>query len=84
LAQRLLTRHALLLERGTGLNERGPLPLKLAIRLLASGSLLPELFLHRGERGSLVRQGCLHPLSLLERRAALLELGAGGDDLRLP
>jgi hypothetical protein len=55
LAQRLLPRHALLLERGPGLDECGPLLLKLAFRLLACGSLLPELLLRRGERGSLVR-----------------------------
>jgi hypothetical protein len=62
LAQRFLPRHAPLLERGPSLNERGLLPLKLVVRLLAGGSLLPMLFLHRGERGSLVRQGCLQPL----------------------
>jgi hypothetical protein len=77
LAQRFLACHPLLF-------ERGPLPLELAFRLLAGSSLLPELLLRRGERGGLVRQGCLQPLSLLERRTALLELGAGGDDLRLP
>jgi hypothetical protein len=84
LAQHLLARHPLLLERGLGLDERRPLPLELAFRLLAGGLLLPELLLRRGECGGLVRQGCLQPLSLLERRAALLELGTGVDDLRLP
>jgi hypothetical protein len=84
LAQRFLPRHALLLERGPSLDECGPLLLKLTFRPLACGSLLPELLLHRGERGSLVRQGCLQPLSLLEGRAALLELGAGGGDFGLP
>jgi hypothetical protein len=78
LAQRFLPRHALLLERGPSLDKCGPLPLKLAFRLLASGSLLTKLFLRCGERGSLVRRDCLQPLSLLERRTALLELGAGG------
>jgi hypothetical protein len=84
LAQRFLPRHALLLERGPGLDECGPLLLKLAFRPLACSSLLPKLLLRGGERGSLVRQGCLQPLSLLEGRAAPLELGAGGDDLGLP
>jgi hypothetical protein len=84
LAQRLLARHLLLFERGPGLDECRPLPLELAFRLLAGGSLLPELLLRRGERGGLVRQGCLQPLRLLEHRTALLELGAGVDDLRLP
>jgi hypothetical protein len=55
----------------------------MAFRLLAGGSLLPELLLRRGERDGLLRQGCLQPLRLLERRTALLELGAGVDDLRL-
>jgi hypothetical protein len=59
LAQCFLARHTLLLERGPSLDERRPLSLKLAIRLLAGGSLLPELILRRGERGSLVRQGGL-------------------------
>jgi hypothetical protein len=63
---------------------RPPLSLELTFRLLAGGSLLPKLLLYRGERGGLVRQGRLQPLGLLERRTALLELGAGGDDLRLP
>jgi hypothetical protein len=84
LTQRLLSRHALPLERGPSLDESGPLLLKLAFRPLVCGSLLPELLLRRGERGSLVRQGLLQPLSLLEGRAAPLELGAGGDDLGLP
>jgi hypothetical protein len=84
LAQRLLPRHALPLERDPCLDESGPLLLKLAFRLLACGSLLPELLLCRGERGSLVRQGRLHPLGLLEGHVAPLELGAGGDDLGLP
>jgi hypothetical protein len=65
LAQCFLPRHALLLERGPGLDECGPLPLKLAFRLLAGGLLLMKLFLRRGERGSLVRQDCLQPLNLL-------------------
>jgi hypothetical protein len=84
LAQRLLSCHPLLFERGPGLDEHHPLPLELAFHLLAGGSLLPELLLRRGERGGLVRQGCLQPLRLLERRTALLELGAGVNDLRLP
>jgi hypothetical protein len=58
--------------------------LKLAFHLLACSSLLPELLLRRGERGSLVRQGRLQLLSLLEGRAVPLKLGAGGDDLGLP
>jgi hypothetical protein len=40
LAQRLLPRHALPLERGPGLDESGPLMLKLAFRLLACNPLL--------------------------------------------
>jgi 2-polyprenyl-3-methyl-5-hydroxy-6-metoxy-1,4-benzoquinol methylase len=56
----------------------------LAFRLLAGGSPLPELLLRRGERGGPIRQGCLQPLSLLERRTTLLDLGAGGGDLCLP
>jgi hypothetical protein len=84
LAQRFLARQAPLLERGPSLEECGPLPLKLAVHLLAYSWFLPELLLRRGERGSLVRQGRLQPLSLLERRAALLELGAGGGDFCLP
>jgi hypothetical protein len=79
-----LAHHALLLERSSGLDECDLLSLKLAFRLLAGGSLLPKLSLRRGERSTLVRQGCLQPLNLLERRAALLELSARGDDLRLP
>jgi hypothetical protein len=55
LAQRFLVRHPLLFRRGPGIDECGPLPLELAFCLLAGGSLLPELLLHRGERGSLVR-----------------------------
>jgi hypothetical protein len=70
-----------LLKRGPGLDERCPLPLKLAFCLLACGSLLPELLLRYGERGGLVRQGCPQPLRLLERRTALLELDAGSSDL---
>jgi hypothetical protein len=84
LAQRLLSRHALLLECGPGLDECGPLLLKLAFRLLACGSLLLELLLRRGEHDSLVRQGRLQPLSLLEGRMAPLKLGVDGDDLGLP
>jgi hypothetical protein len=64
-AQHFLERHPLLLKRGPGLDERCPLPLKLAFRLLACGSLLPELLLRCGERGGLVRQGCPQPLRLL-------------------
>jgi hypothetical protein len=84
LAQRFLARHAPLLEHGPSLDESRPLPPKLAFCPLACGSLLPELLLRRGERGSLVRQGYLQPLSLLEGRAALLELGASGGDFSLP
>jgi hypothetical protein len=84
LAQRFLVRLAPLLERGPGLDACGLLLLKLTLRPLECGSLLPELLLCRGERGSLVRQGCLQPLSLLEDRAALLELSAGGGDFSLP
>jgi hypothetical protein len=64
-AQHFLALHPLLLKRGPGLDERCPLPLKLAFRLLACGSLLPELLLRCGERGGLVRQGCPQPLRLL-------------------
>jgi hypothetical protein len=77
LTQRLLPRKALPLERGA-------LLLKLAFRLLARDSLLLELPLRRGECGSLVRQGRLQPLGLLEGRAVPLELGAGDDNLGLP
>jgi hypothetical protein len=84
LAQRFFTRHALLLERGPGLDEHRPLPLELTFRLLAGGSLPLELLLRRGERGGPVRQSNLQPLRLLERRAALLDLDAGGGDLCLP
>jgi hypothetical protein len=83
LAQRILPRHALPLERGPGLDESGPLLLKLAFRLLACSSLLLELLLCCGECGSFVRQGRLQPLGLLEGRAAPFELGAGGDDIGL-
>jgi hypothetical protein len=51
---------------------------------LACGSLLPELLPRHGESGSLVRQGRLPPLSLLEGHTAPLVLGVGGDDLGLP
>jgi hypothetical protein len=51
---------------------------------LACSPLLLELLLRGGERGRFVRQGRLQPLGLLERRAALLELGTGGDDFGLP
>jgi hypothetical protein len=51
---------------------------------LACSSLLLELLLRGSERGSLVRQGRLHPLGLLEGRATPLKLGASGDDLGLP
>jgi hypothetical protein len=54
-----------------------------AAQASASGPFLTELLLHRGERGSLVRQGRLQPLGLLEGRVVPLELGAGGDDLGL-
>jgi hypothetical protein len=84
LAQRFLARHSLLLECSPGLDERRPLPLELAFRLLAGGSLLPELLLRCSKRGGLARQGCLQPLRLLERRTALLELGAGSGELHLP
>jgi hypothetical protein len=84
LAQRFLARHLRPLERGPGLDECRSLPLKLAFHLLACGPLLPELLLRCGERGGLVRQGCLQPLRLLKRRTALLELGAGSGDLHLP
>jgi hypothetical protein len=84
LTQRFLPRQALPLERSPGLDESGPLLLKLAFRLLACDSLLPELLLHRGERGSLVRQGRPQPLGLLEGRTVPLELGVSRDDLGLP
>jgi hypothetical protein len=84
LAQRYLAPHALLLECGSGLDECGPFPLKLAFRLLADGSLQLKLFLRRGEHGSLVSQSCLQPLSLLEDCVTLLELGADCGDFRLP
>jgi hypothetical protein len=61
-----------------------PAPAEAGLPPLAGGSLLPKLFLPRCERGSLVRQGCLQPLGLLEGRAALLELDADGGDFRLP
>jgi hypothetical protein len=84
LTQRFLPRQALPLEHSPGLDESGPLLLKLAFCLPACDSLLPEFLLRRGECGSLVRQGRLQPLALLEGRAVPLELGAGGDDLGLP
>jgi hypothetical protein len=84
LAQHFLACHAPLLERGPGLDECGSLLLKLTLRPFVCGSLLPELLLRRGERDSLVRQGCLQPLSLLEGRTTLLELGASGGDFGLP
>jgi hypothetical protein len=56
----------------------------LSFRLLAGGSLPPELLLCRGEHGGLVCQGGLQPLGLLACRAALLDLDAGGGNLCLP
>jgi hypothetical protein len=84
LAQRFLACHLLLLERGPDLDERGPLRLELAFRLQAGGSLPLELLLCRDERGGLVRQDGLQPLGLLQCRAALLGLDAGGGNLCLP
>jgi hypothetical protein len=96
--QRLLSRQAFPLERSSILGEGSPLLLKLGLRLLARGSLLTELLLLRGERGSLVHQGRPQPLGLLglllgltlpgpralEGRAVLLELGTSRGDLGLP
>jgi hypothetical protein len=79
LTQRLLPRQALLLERGPSLGESSLLLLELGLLLLARGPLLTELLLRRGERSSLVRQGRVQPLSLLEGRVVPLELGAGSD-----
>jgi hypothetical protein len=98
LTQRFLLRQALPLKRGPGLDESGPLLLKLAFCLLACDSLPPELLLRRDDRGGLVSQagpqlldllGPLLSLTLpdprsLEGCAVPLELGASGDDLGLP
>jgi hypothetical protein len=54
LTQRLLLRQALPLKHSPGLDESGPLLLKLAFRLLACDSLLPELLLRRDDRSGLV------------------------------
>jgi hypothetical protein len=61
LAQRFLVRLAPLLECGPSLDESGQLTLKLVVSLLAGGSLLPKLFLRRGERDSLVLLGLFSP-----------------------
>jgi hypothetical protein len=96
--QRLLPRQALPPEHSPGFGESSPLSLELGFRLLTRGSLLTELLLRRGERGSLARQGRPQPLGLLglllgltlpgphplEGRAVLLELGASRGDLGLP
>jgi hypothetical protein len=98
LTQCLLLRQALPLKRSSGLDESGPLLLKLAFRLLACDSLLPKLLFRRDDRGGLVDQvgpqllGLLGPLlSLilqgprsLEGCAVPLELGTSRDHLRLP
>jgi hypothetical protein len=96
--QRLFSRQALPLERSLGLGKSSTLLLEPGLRLLARSLLLTELFLHRGERGGLVRQGRPQPLGFLspllgltllsprplEGRAVLLELSASGNDLGLP
>jgi hypothetical protein len=53
LTQRLLLHQALPLKCSPGLGESGPLLLKLAIRLLACDSLLPELLLRRATAAAL-------------------------------
>jgi hypothetical protein len=55
LALCFLPRHAFALDGGSGLLKGGPLLLEPSFCLLACASLLLELFLHRGERGNLVR-----------------------------
>jgi hypothetical protein len=96
--QRLLPRQALPLERSPGFGESSLLSLELGFRLLTRSSLLTELLLRRGERGSLACQGCPQPLGLLglllgltlpgphplEGRTVLLELGASRGDFGLP
>jgi hypothetical protein len=98
LTQRLLPRQVLRLKRSPGLDESGPLLLKLAFRLLACDSLLLELLLRRDDRGGLVDQAGPQLLSLLgpllgltlpgprslDGCAVLLELGTSRDHLRLP
>jgi hypothetical protein len=98
LTQRFLLRQALPLKRGLGLNESGPLLLKLAFRLLACDSLPLELLLRRDDHGGLVGQagpqllGLLGPLlgltlpglRSIEGSAVPQELGTSGDDLGLP
>jgi hypothetical protein len=98
LTQRLLLRQALPLKHSPGLDESGPLLLKLAFRLLACDSLLPELLLRRDDRSGLVNKagpqllGLLGPhLSLtlpgsrsLEGCRVPLELGTSKDHLCLP
>jgi hypothetical protein len=53
--QRLFPRQAFPLERSPGLDEGSPLLLKLAFRLLARRSLLPELLLRHDDHNGLVR-----------------------------
>jgi hypothetical protein len=69
--QHLFSRQVLPLKRSPGLGESGPLLLKLAFRLLAGDSLLPELLLRRDDRGGLVGQAGPQLLSLL---GSLLDL----------
>jgi hypothetical protein len=75
LTQRLLPRRALRLESSPGLDESGPLLLKLAFRLLACGSLLPELLLRRDDRGGLVGQAGPQLLGLFGPLLGLTLLG---------
>jgi hypothetical protein len=63
--QCLLSRQAFPLKRIPNLGEGSLLLLKLGLRLLARGLLLMELLLHRGERGSLFRQGRPQPSASL-------------------
>jgi hypothetical protein len=51
----LFSCQVLMLEGSTSLSKCGPLLLELSLRLLARVSLLPKLFLRRGEGGGLVR-----------------------------
>jgi hypothetical protein len=97
LALRFLSRHAFALEGGSGLLKGGSFLLELNLRMLARAPLLPELLLHRDERGNLPRQVDLQLLSLLgfllslalpgphplESCAVLLELGSSGSKLCL-
>jgi hypothetical protein len=97
-AQCPFPRQTLTLEGGPGLGKSGLLLLELGLRKLARDLFLPELLLHRGERGNLVCQASPQPLRLLgplfclalpssrslEGRAVLLELGPNRGHLGLP